>query len=382
MNNNIIQFIIELTNKCNFQCKYCYLEQAESISNNSLCKMEESTGIFLMEYLYLTFKDSYEKIYIDFLDGEPLLNYEVMKSMVLKGEELEGESDKFLFRFTTNGSLLNSEIVKFTTEHNIYFNISIDGLLETHDINRKFPNGEGTGKIVYEKLKLVLGLDNVGIVSTYSANTYYKMLEGTQWLMNFGIKHIEVNFCMGKVDYYEDIEKLKGEYTKVINMYLSRYKIGDFSCTYVVLDNVLKSLFLNSYIKSNCVYPFKITYDGKIKSCDRIPAEYNKIILDTRIGMPIWKMKLTEHHYCNSKKVEKCEKCSVRSLCTPCVAYISDMFENKDVFFKEPIFCAIMKCLIQNSLEFYENNKDNLRVIMYFNPKVREQILKGNFEMV
>jgi len=44
MKNTAIQFIIELTNVCNFNCTYCYLEQSSNISNNNPQMMSTSVA--------------------------------------------------------------------------------------------------------------------------------------------------------------------------------------------------------------------------------------------------------------------------------------------------------------------------------------------------
>lgn len=135
-----IQFIIELTNGCNFACKYCYLAQA---LKNKYQKMYPDTAKNMINAIIHHIYNKGDHIYIDFLDGEPLLNFSVMKIMIEYGKQIEQEigDNIFIFRFTTNGSLLNKEIIDFIKQHNIYFNISVDGLPITHDKNRVLKNG-------------------------------------------------------------------------------------------------------------------------------------------------------------------------------------------------------------------------------------------------
>lgn len=368
-----IQFIVELTNRCNFKCKYCYLEQSENISENHIHCMSTITGEKLLDYIYTNFYERYELIYIDFLDGEPLINFDVMRAIVKYGDALAKRPNKFVFRFTTNGSLLTQEIVDFAEKYDIYFNISVDGTQKSHDKNRVFADGTGTSSIVYEKLMLIQKRKNVGIVSTYSSNTYKDIKAGTVNLMNMGFQHIEINFCMGDVEKY-DIDNLILEYISAINLFLSRYERGDFTYRYVILDRILQKLFCNEVEKSYCVYPFKITYDGLIKSCDRIPYKYNKVLGSIRDGefnfFDIKKM-----HYCSKSMYKGCNMCTYRNFCTPCNVYTDSIYNNQRNHKNEPVFCVVMKCLIDEAKKFYANNKNSLKIAIQFNPSLRQMLI-------
>lgn len=376
-----IQFIVELTNRCNFKCKYCYLEQSENMSENHIHYMDIITGEKLIDYIYTNFYERYELIYIDFLDGEPLINFDVMEAIVKYGDALVKRPSKFIFRFTTNGSLLTQEVIDFAERYDIYFNVSVDGTQKSHDKNRVFADGRGTSSIVYEKLKLIQKRKNVGIVSTYSSSTYKDIKIGTIYLMNMGFQHIEINFCMGDVENY-DIDNLIVEYISAINLFLSRYERGDFTYRYVILDRILQKLFCNEIEKSYCMYPYKITYNGFIKSCDRIPYEYNKVlgsIMDNKFNF----LDTKKLHYCYKSGYNDCDMCTYRYLCTPCNVYTNSIYNNQKNLKNEPVFCVIMKCLIDEAKKFYAKNKNSLKIAIQFNPSLRQDLINkniGNYE--
>jgi len=343
--------------------------------------MTDNTGRKVMNYIYANFYERYNTIYIDFLDGEPLTNFDVLKTMVTYGNKLEKDqnSHKFVYRFTTNGSLLNKDIVGFAIENSIYFNISVDGLPETHDKNRIYHDGTGTSSDVFNKLELVTGLNNVGIVSTYSSSTYDKIVEGTKYLISRGFKHIELNFCMGKVDSY-DIKRLEPEFSKAILLFFERYERKDFSCTYVILDRVLQNLFIKNINQENCIHPYKITYNGLIKSCDRIPEDHNKVLANIR-DTDFRSFDLSNCHYCSNNETEECKQCNYRYLCIPCNIYMNDLFDDK-MSIEPPVFCAVMKTIINNAINFYNKNKNNLVIAMHFNPALRDSFLNKKYEVI
>lgn len=78
---------------------------------------------------------------ICFYGGEPFLNFPLIKEVVEYVKQIDNET---IFYITTNGTLLNSEIIDFLTENNILITFSLDGFKENHDRNRVYENGRPT----------------------------------------------------------------------------------------------------------------------------------------------------------------------------------------------------------------------------------------------
>ena len=75
---------------------------------------------------------------MDFFGGEPLLNWEVCKALVHYGRELEKKTDKhFRFTLTTNGLLINDEVIDFCNKEMENVVLSLDGRKAVHDYLRK-----------------------------------------------------------------------------------------------------------------------------------------------------------------------------------------------------------------------------------------------------
>ena len=76
---------------------------------------------------------------VDFFGGEPLMNWDVVKRLVEYGREQEKIHDKnFRFTLTTNGVLLNDEIMEFCNKEMANVVLSVDGRKEVHDNMRPF----------------------------------------------------------------------------------------------------------------------------------------------------------------------------------------------------------------------------------------------------
>lgn len=203
-------------------------------------------------------------------------------------------------------------------------------------------------------------------------DTIRYMYEGFLYLVNRNIRHIEVNFGMGNIANY-DIEVLISQYTYIIDFILARYEDYDFSVSYVILDRILQRMFLNTEHLNQCSMPFKIEYDGTIRSCDRIRLKDNNIIgniMDKSLSYNT----LSKAHRCRNYTVKRCNVCDYRQFCVPCILYV-DSPQNKI----EPYFCTITKLLISKAIFFYNKKKNDIKTVIRFNSNIRRRIISKDY---
>ena len=82
---------------------------------------------------------------VDFFGGEPLMNWQVVKELVAYGRSLEKtHHKKFRFTLTTNGVLLNDEMIDFVNQEMANVVLSVDGRKEVHDKMRPLVGGQGS----------------------------------------------------------------------------------------------------------------------------------------------------------------------------------------------------------------------------------------------
>ena len=90
----------------------------------------------------------------DFFGGEPLMNWDVVKELVKYGRSLEKEHNKlFRFTLTTNGVLLNDEVMEFCNKEMSNVVLSLDGRKEVNDKMRPFRNGKGSYDLIVPKFQ-------------------------------------------------------------------------------------------------------------------------------------------------------------------------------------------------------------------------------------
>ena len=173
---------LHIAHDCNLACRYCFAEEGEYHGRRALMSYE--TGKKALDFLV---KNSglRKNLEVDFFGGEPLMNWEVVKQLVAYGHELEKRSENtfapkhFRFTLTTNGVLLNDEIMEFCNRemHNVV--LSIDGRREVHDRMRPFRKGRGSYDLILPKLlKFAKQRQELGL-SYYVRGTY------THWNLDF-----------------------------------------------------------------------------------------------------------------------------------------------------------------------------------------------------
>ena len=91
---------------------------------------------------------------VDFFGGEPLMNWEVVKQLVEYGRSKEKEYNKnFRFTMTTNGVLLNDEIMEYCNREMSNVVLSLDGRKEVNDKMRPFRGGKGSFDLIVPKFQ-------------------------------------------------------------------------------------------------------------------------------------------------------------------------------------------------------------------------------------
>ena len=141
---------LNVSHLCNMTCVYCFAGKGE-YGGGRLMPIE--TGKRAVDFLV---ENSGERknLDIDFFGGEPLLNWDVIKGIVDYARLKERKSGKlFRFTLTTNGLLIDDEIIDFTRKEMRSVVLSLDGRPSVNDAMRKLPCGAGSYNAVLPKIK-------------------------------------------------------------------------------------------------------------------------------------------------------------------------------------------------------------------------------------
>ena len=142
---------LHVSHDCNLRCRYCFADEGAYHSVRETMSFE--TAKAAIDFL-LRESGSRKVLEVDFFGGEPLMNFETVKNTVRYAKE-EGakRGKKFLFTTTTNGLLLDDEIIGFFNEEMENVVLSLDGRREVHDAVRKTVSGKGSFDAVIDKIK-------------------------------------------------------------------------------------------------------------------------------------------------------------------------------------------------------------------------------------
>ena len=146
--------IINVNTGCNLSCTYCYKEDLAVPSKGQ--KMSFETAVKSFELLLKQARDR-DRVNLVFFGGEPLSNMPLIRQMVDYAEARGREVGKLIdFSLTTNGTLLNEQLVDYLDEHRFGLTVSMDGPKALHDRNRVTVGGRGTYDVVAAKTRMLL----------------------------------------------------------------------------------------------------------------------------------------------------------------------------------------------------------------------------------
>ena len=145
---------LHVSHTCNLNCAYCFASQGKYHGERALMSFEVGKQAldFLMEH-----SGSRTNLEVDFFGGEPLMNWDVVKRLVRYARSVEGERGKnFRFTLTTNGMLIDDDVIDFANREMSNVVLSLDGRREINDATRVDYAGHGSyDRIVPKFQKLV-----------------------------------------------------------------------------------------------------------------------------------------------------------------------------------------------------------------------------------
>ncbi|MDA3731508.1 thioether cross-link-forming SCIFF peptide maturase [Niameybacter massiliensis] len=142
---------LHVAHDCNLKCKYCFAGEGEYHGDRGMMTLE--VGKAAIDFLAKN-SGHRKNIEVDFFGGEPLMNFEVVKGVVEYARSIEAETGKnFRFTMTTNGVLLNDEIIDYLNENMYNVVLSLDGRPEVNDHMRPTCNGKGSYDVIMPKFK-------------------------------------------------------------------------------------------------------------------------------------------------------------------------------------------------------------------------------------
>ncbi|MDO4266818.1 MAG: thioether cross-link-forming SCIFF peptide maturase [Eubacteriales bacterium] len=347
---------LHVAHTCNLNCSYCFASQGKYHGERAMMSFEVGKQAldFLMDH-----SGTRRNLEVDFFGGEPLMNWDVVKQLVEYARSVEKERGKnFRFTLTTNGMLIDDDVIDFANREMSNVVLSLDGRKEIHDRLRVDYAGKGSwDRIVpkFQKLVKARGNQNYYMRGTFThANPDF--LKDIQCMLDLGFTELSMEpvVCApgdAAALTPEDLEIVKKQYEELADLMLKRKKEGrPFTFYHYMID--LKS--------GPCVYKrlsgcgsgteyMAVTPWGDLYPCHQFVGEESYKLGNVWDGVENTALR-ESFRQCNAYSRKDCENCWAKLYCSGgCAANayhatgsIQGIYEAGCELFKKRMECAIM----------------------------------------
>ncbi len=222
---------LHVAHTCNLNCAYCFASQGKYQGDRALMSFE--VGKRALDFL-IENSGTRTNLEVDFFGGEPLMNFDVVKQLVAYAREREKETGKnFRFTLTTNGVLIDDDVIDFSNKEMSNVVLSLDGRKEIHDRFRVDYAGNGSyDKIVpkFQKLVEARGGKNYYMRGTFThANPDF--LKDIEQMLDLGFTELSMEPVVCAEDdpsalTKEDMPIVMEQYEKLAELMLRRHREG------------------------------------------------------------------------------------------------------------------------------------------------------------
>ena len=354
---------LHIAHTCNLNCSYCFASQGKYHGDRALMSYE--VGKRALDFL-IENSGSRHNLEVDFFGGEPLMNFDVVKQLVAYAREIEKTHNKhFRFTLTTNGVLIDDDVIDFANREMSNVVLSLDGRKEVHDRYRVDYAGNGSWeKIVpkFQKLVEARGNKNYYMRGTFThANPDFTKDLFHMADLGFTELSMEPVVCAPEDPAAltaEDLEIVKDQYELLAKDMLRREKEGKPITFYHYMLDLTGGPCIYKRISgcgSGTEY-MAVTPWGDLYPCHQFVGEEAYKLGDIWNGVTNTALR-EEFRSCNAYARPECNDCWARFYCSGgCAANafhatgsIRGVYEAGCELFRKRIECAIMMKVAEDS---------------------------------
>lgn len=333
---------LSLVYDCNLKCRYC---NAEGDTYNSRSMMSIDTAKKCIDYFFKYANRTVSIYIVDFIGGEPLMNKDVfLYSTHYINEYVKQIGIPVHYIITTNGTIMDNEIMSAIIENNIYVNVSIEGSKKTHDVNRKYVNGSDAFVKVAEAIRSMLnqGYSNMAARITMTKHGVSALMKDVEILWDIGFYHIFINMMETDIEELAFDDEAMACFDRQLDQLVNSGKMKNMMLKGKYIRNFLddKTMIQHRALKSECSFlnanSLLFTPEGDLYKCSFTVGDKKHCIgnIDTKID---WSKYSKDY-----EDDERCKICWARRLCKG-GGYID----------KSDLYCQYSKVMAKNSLKFY-----------------------------
>ncbi len=222
---------LHIAHTCNLNCAYCFASQGKYQGERAVMSFE--TGKRALDFL-IENSGTRRNLEVDFFGGEPLMNFDVVKQLVAYARSIEKAAGKnFRFTLTTNGLLIDDDVIDFANRECANVVLSLDGRKEVHDRFRVDYAGKGSWETIVPKFKQLV--DARGGKGYYMRGTFTHhnpdFLEDIKTMLELGFSELSMEpvVCahgeQGELT-ESDLPVVLEQYEKLAELMLEREREG------------------------------------------------------------------------------------------------------------------------------------------------------------
>ena len=354
---NVIKALcLHVAHTCNLNCDYCFASQGKYHGERAVMSFE--VGKRALDFL-IENSGTRHNLEVDFFGGEPLMNWDVVKQLVEYARSVEKQHNKnFRFTLTTNGVLIDDDVIDFANREMSNVVLSLDGRREIHDLKRVDHAGNGSyDRIVpkFQKLVESRGGENYYMRGTFThANPDFT--KDIFHMLDLGFTELSMEPVVCAPDdpaalTPEDLEIVKEQYEILAKEMIKRGKEGKGFTFYHYMIDLTEGPCVYKRISgcgSGTEY-MAVTPWGDLYPCHQFVGEEQYKLGDIWNGVTNDALR-EDFRSCNAYSREECKTCWAKLYCSGgCAANayhasgsIRGIYEPGCELFRKRMECAIM----------------------------------------
>ena len=353
--------VLPIAAMCNLNCPYCFAQTDGGFHFKNFTEKDiEKVADFLINQ-----NDKSQAFNICFFGGEPLLKFDIIKFTIKHFKEKYPDR-KVTYSITTNGTILNEEIIQIFKENNFAILLSIDGYDNEFNL-RKFKDGSKSVHRVLENIEW-FKKESIGIeirATLVNENPYiyetFKFFEELNIPFNLVFAYSSANKIHHYANYNkENLERIRIQLDNLLDFYVERVNNNQpiYNNTFNVFSRTLRFRNIRGISCSAGLNYFTITANGDIFSCAHFINDKKYAIGNITDGI-IDKSKYIPVDISN---IDECKECWIKYLCTGGCFAQKISYEKSNNTAQDNNKCELDKIVWTFYIKLYYN-------IMRINPK-------------
>ena len=315
---------LHVAHTCNLDCDYCFASQGKYHGERVLMPFE--VGRRAIDFL-IENSGSRHNLEVDFFGGEPLMNFGVVKEIVAYAREREKECGKhFRFTLTTNGMLVDDDVIEFSDREMDNVVMSLDGRKEVNDRFRKTVGGVGSYDIIvpkFQKFAAARGEKEYYIRGTFTHNNP-DFMKDIDVMLDLGFTRLSMEPVVAPPDSpsaltEEDKATVMRQYELLAERMIQRRRAGTPFVFYHYMLDLEHGPCIYKRISgcgSGTEY-MAVTPKGELYPCHQFVGEERFRMGDVFGGVDAQGERIrAEFKRCNAYSKPECEDCWARLYCS------------------------------------------------------------------